>query len=223
MYEKRTDVWAMNSRTYGAKLFLSENDVIPKTSARIRKAFAVESERGQSQFILSKLPVNSFRVEFINGIFPNARFIHIIRHGIEVANSIAKRADQKRWFGGDKWKHLVDYAEEADVGNLVEHCSDNFLRGLLEWRLSVSCAIKSLEELDRNRRIEVRYEDLISESTKVLDKLTPFLGLTDSQDMKDYASENIRRRSTIADGTPFSLAGRIIAGELLDELDYSYG
>ncbi|MBN1225030.1 MAG: sulfotransferase [Candidatus Aminicenantes bacterium] len=38
--------------------------------------------------LIEKLPINNFRLNLILRIFPDARFIHIYRNGLEVARSM---------------------------------------------------------------------------------------------------------------------------------------
>jgi len=46
------------------------------------------------KILLEKTPSNSLRFEFVYNLFPNAKFIHLIRNGIPVAKSA-----KKRWSG----------------------------------------------------------------------------------------------------------------------------
>jgi hypothetical protein len=92
--------------------------------------------------LVEKLPVNTFRIDFIDALFPGALFVHLVRNGIDVARSIGKAANDGWWYtkNGYKWEVLVQYASHMGNGALVGLCTDNIAKGILEWRLSILAA-----------------------------------------------------------------------------------
>ena len=57
----------------------------------IRRAFNQYTERrGKSRF-MEKTPSNCFRLPFVHAVLPNARFLHIVRDGRDVARSAVKK------------------------------------------------------------------------------------------------------------------------------------
>lgn len=57
----------------------------------IQKKFSEVSKKGGSEWVLEKTCANSLRVDFIEAIFPDALYIHIIRDGRDVACSARER------------------------------------------------------------------------------------------------------------------------------------
>lgn len=55
-----------------------------------RRQFEAELSKSGKARLLEKTPQNCLRVPFVHSVFPNAKFIHIIRNGLESSLSIAK-------------------------------------------------------------------------------------------------------------------------------------
>ena len=73
--------------------YMTENDYTEAMSAYFRKkVLQVQNLWDRPRFVNKNLQ-NSFRVRLLNLIFPDAKFIHIIRDGRAVAFSISKKAD----------------------------------------------------------------------------------------------------------------------------------
>lgn len=76
------------------------NDEIPSDRAShvrtyIRKSFQrIWRETGKPRFVVEKTCANSLRVPFVDAVMPEAKYIHIVRDGIDVVASA-----QKRWRG----------------------------------------------------------------------------------------------------------------------------
>ncbi len=195
-YEPRTDIWSFMAARRGGRLVLTDKDARPDLAARMAHAFSFEVERMKAVYLVEKLPINAFRVPFIAALFPEARFIHVVRNGLEVADSIAERARVGSWYGYQdyKWKQLAAHAEARGEDELVPLCDDGFHRGLLEWRLSVEAARSSLANLPSDRVLELRYETLVGESDKVCDQLAAFIGVEPSPEMYEFAAKEIAGR-----------------------------
>jgi len=222
-YESKTDIWSEKAQLHGGKLKLTASDLKDDAAAQIYRKFSVEVRSQRAQRLVEKLPINSFRISFINRLFPDSLFVHIIRNGIEVAQSIAERAEVQPWFGSGnyKWQLLCEYAWERGEGELVALCTDNLLKGMLEWRLSVSSAIEGLASLPSDRRLNVRYEDLVQDPIGVCASLESFIGLNPSVEMRQFAANQIYRRSSSVSIVSLSPVMRQISADLLTQLNYA--
>jgi hypothetical protein len=124
---------------------------------------------------VEKSPINALRIGYLDAVAPEARFVHIVRDGIDVTRSIERMAAVTRrmafrpplneWWGvGEaKWTALVRDGRAAgyypdEVGQLTTDAQ----RGAYEWLLS-------LREVDgwrarlESRFIELRYQDLTND------------------------------------------------------------
>ncbi len=221
-HEPQTDIWSENSQLNGGKLMLTATDFSEAAATRIYNAFAVEVRTQGKHRLVEKLPINSFRIEFINRLFPEALFIHIIRNGIEVAHSIAEFSNRKPWFGYKeyKWRLLAKYAIQKGYGSFVDLCTDNILRGMLEWRLSVLSALEGLNNLSDSRKLEIRYEDLVQDPLSICKSLENFIGVKPDSEMQAFAVTEIKRKVRSVDLTSINNSMYQIGGSLLAELGY---
>lgn len=66
---------------------LDADDATPAIKARIRSAFGRFLARSGRARFAEKTPINCLRVPFVHEVFPDARFVHLIRNGVEVSMS----------------------------------------------------------------------------------------------------------------------------------------
>lgn len=98
------------------------------------------------------------RMHIMANIFPNAKFIHIIRDGRDVANSVIKLP----WGPNDIIAAAEWWNEYIRLGRAVGFA------------------------LGENRYTEVKYEDLVENSRIELERLCAFIGENYSDDMINY-------------------------------------
>ncbi len=102
------------------------------------------------------------RMHVINKIFPKAKFIHIVRDGRDVANSVLKMP----WGPSD----LIQAAE------------------WWHWHIKLGRCMGAI--LGESRYTEVRYEDLVNDPELELKRLCQFIGIQFSADMLNYHKKN---------------------------------
>jgi hypothetical protein len=113
------------------KLVFTESDVNPRKTRALKKLFALELRRSRRSILVEKLPINNFRLPFIRAMFPDCRFIHIWRNGLEVARSIEAMSIQGRWFRSDqyRWNMLAEYAQSMpETAHLPALCQSYYER-----------------------------------------------------------------------------------------------
>jgi hypothetical protein len=115
-----------------------------------------------------KTPADIRHLDFLLKLAPNAFYIHITRDGRDVAMSqLAKR--------GSFFDDLKEY-RRIGFANLLQRWA--------EWE----GRIRSLLYRDGVRVVHVKYEDLIADPARELERITAFLGLPFEAGMLDYAS-----------------------------------
>jgi len=215
-----TDIWTDKAAVRNGKIILTSTDADNIKSKRLRKLFWLETIMPKKPVFIEKLPINNFRLDFINSIFPDARYLHIYRNGLEVAKSIEKIADTGRWFGKTKekykWKQLVEIAKkENQTHTLSELCTNNFEKGLLEWRLSTEAVVSFSKNLPPDRFIEVSYDSFITKPLDVIEEIFSFIGIDNETEVISFLNKNISRRSKKIDSRSLLEKEKIIGGDLL--------
>lgn len=171
-----TDVLQLYSRGHHHRSLLDGSFVTAAAQERFRQLLAAPA----GMTLVEKSPINSLRIGYLDALIPGARFVHIVRDGIDVVRSIEKIAQVTRrmafrqplndWWGvGDaKWASLVHDGRSAGYyPDEVEQLSTDSQRGAYEWLIS-------LREVDAwrtdlgSRFIELRYQDLTKRPTEVL-------------------------------------------------------
>ena len=171
---------------------------------------------GKTRFV-NKHPRNSVRIDYLRRVFPDARFIHVIRDGRAVVSSMvtqirSRARRQKQPMGGfcrpPGWRALLR-------DDLVEQTA-------LQWQAIVRHVRGCRATLGADYR-EVRYEELCAQPREVSRALFEFSGLAAGEAQLAGVPERPLERS---DGWRERLTAPEIAtvekaaGDLLAELGY---
>jgi hypothetical protein len=148
-----------------------------------------------------KCPLATYTLPIWLDVFPTAKVIHIYRHGVDVANSLRKRAlnDLKRTPRQELYyKFPFLHWMKPKVGGFVAGMRCATLDGAFSlWEEYLSEARSQTQKLG-NRATEVRYEDFLSEPNRGLKQLTQFCSLTVSDDKLEKATAQITRERAYA-------------------------
>ena len=213
-----TDIWTSYASSRNGKLVLTAADVDHRKTKKLSRLFRFQTIKSGRPVLIEKLPINNFRLNFIHQMFPDARFIHIYRNGLEVARSIAKLNERTDWFGTDsyKWSKLIEYALNSDEFNhLPNLATSDFDKGLLEWRLSTEAAVKFLRNLPDDAFFEFNYEELIEHPIETISQVLKFVGLDDDDEVNNFVSKNLVRQSDQMGQCKISEKERTLGGKLL--------
>lgn len=213
-----TDIWSADAAARGGKLCLTGEDVDPDKSRMLARLFRFETIRHRRPVLVEKLPINNFRLPFLHKIFPDARFIHIYRSGLEVARSIEKLSSEGHWFGADnyKWDRLVEYASgRNDTKGIPSLCTGDFDKGLLEWRLSTESAVEFLRGVSSEAFIEVNYGHFVDAAPATIARILDFIGIDDDPEVNAFVAGTVARRSSKLAPDGISAKARLIGGKLL--------
>jgi Sulfotransferase family len=138
---------------------------------------------------VEKSPINTLRIGYLDAVASEARFVHIVRDGINVTRSIEQMAAVTRkmvfrpplneWWGvGEaKWAALVRDGQAAGYyPDEVAQLTTDAQRGAYEWLLSLR-EVEGWRERLGPRFVELRYQDLVSDPEKTLRTLMDGVGL----------------------------------------------
>ena len=88
------NIWAEDTKN--PVLFADKKDVNHDKNTLLRKLFFREQVLGNAKILIEKLPINNFRLDFLQKSFPEAKYIYLTRNGLEVSKSIEKRIQKKK-------------------------------------------------------------------------------------------------------------------------------
>ena len=150
--------------------YMTENDYTEEMAAYFRKkVLQVQNLWGRPRFVNKNLQ-NSFRVRLLNLIFPDAKFIHIIRDGRAVAFSLLnKKAD------GATSPILIVGFKDILRDKYQLNRSELYNYGLA-WKEYVTKA-REATAIAKGRYYEVRYEKLVREPYNELRHIIDFCEL----------------------------------------------
>lgn len=119
-------------------------------------------ERGRDREACAfKDPRLTFTLPVWLDVFPEARVVHVLRHGLDVVESLMarRRAVERRWLRGDAPAASELLRTNRAVANLMATDRDACFE---HWRLYVEAATRAVERLGPERAATVRYEDLVA-------------------------------------------------------------
>jgi len=175
------------SEPMAAHFVLAEPEAAEQLAARTRETLAAKLEQyaGPSGWQLEtgakelpafgwKDPRNTFTLPVWKQVFPNLRTIHIVRHGVDVAASLARRhAEALRAATGESVPSALTVIKDHALGVLSSRRGWTLAEALTMWEQYVEKARQESAALGE-RALEVRYEDLLTQPERVIPAIAKF-------------------------------------------------
>ena len=217
-----------------AEYRLSETDVSESTIRTAKRIFGSYLKTVGASRLVDKYPELVFRVPFVRQIFPDAKFIFLVRNGWDTCQSIdnwSKRLgtnvkeDTHDWWGVNnrKWNLLVDrvVATNPDLKDniaAIKAYSDHTNMAAVEWILTMQEGLKLAQQYPDDLYL-LKYEDLASQPQTTLEKLLDFCELPGDEKMITYANQTLSSRQSYQE---FSLPPEIapLFAKTMTELGY---
>jgi hypothetical protein len=153
---------------------LTAADVTPWLAARTRSFFELRAKAQRREVFLHKF-TGWPRAGFLAEVFPEARFIHVVRDGRAVANSWLQMDWWQGFNGPDHWQWgPLPQAYEAEWRK--SEFSFPVLAGVL-WKLLIDAHDSAAARLPKDRWLEVRYEDVVASPDRAFAEMLDFSGL----------------------------------------------
>jgi hypothetical protein len=182
---------------------------------------------------VEKTPQNCFIMDFLAQTFPDAKFVHIIRDGRDVALSYSKKpwlqvsqAESGKFEpGGYRYGPYARFWVEPERIREFETTSD-IHRCIWAWRRFTESAIKAGSKLPPIRYYEVRYETLVSNPASEANRLLDFLAIYNPQSRHLFIQAAGKAQSDLIGRWKNELAGDRLkeiyaeTGQLLKQLGY---
>lgn len=172
------------------------------------------------RYLVEKTSANTLRVPFVHSVLPEARFVHILRDGVDVVESarrswmsppgldyLLRRALAQPWAAMRQgWGyarnlargHLQGTPERSLWGPRYPGMAQDVDRYSLlqvcarQWRACATATLDALSDVPDRQVFTLRYETLVS-SPKVVEDLAAFLGLPDSPEVIDHYTATVCR------------------------------
>lgn len=193
----------------------------PRVQRYMRRQFELLSRRRGRAHVVEKTCANSLRVGFVERIFPDARYLFIVRDGVDVVASAMQRwtapFDLAYTLRKLRYAPLTDlpaYAARflanrlhrlttADkrlatwgpvFAGMREVASELPLEELcaMQWKACVERAREGLERLPPERVFRLRYEEFATEPESVTGRICDFLGVEADGELIRAAAGKVR-------------------------------
>ncbi|MBL1217751.1 MAG: hypothetical protein D8M59_09670 [Planctomycetes bacterium] len=161
----------------------------PRIVRRIRRRFHAYQHAHGNRRIMEKTPSNCLRVPFVNAVFPESLFIHMVRDGRDVVSSTLPFWNRQRgmrrvrrrlyltpfwqwplfipWFARDWMAPRFGLAPRIARWGLVYPGMEQDRQRLTleeliawQWVMAVETALKDFESIEPDRIVFWRYEDV---------------------------------------------------------------
>jgi len=201
-------IWSYGKPGAASDLRAAE-EASPATKKYIRNRFYYFLKNSRKRVFMEKTPSNVFRVPFINEVFPEARFIHIVRDGRDVSLSA-----EKKWTSRPDRSAILRRLTRFEVPlkdlpfYLIDALRDVIGRTLFpgkgfvwgprfegiqayraqhnvietcarQWVESMTAMAKDLKSIEQGRVHTVYYDNILDEPKTQILSLLTFAGLDD--------------------------------------------
>jgi len=156
---------------------LTADDVTPRVAALLTSALEriPTSKRHRLLIKVTGWP----RVGFLKTLFPEAHFIHIVRDGRAVVNSMLQVRWWWGWRGPENWRWGPLTEEQYEEWKF--HKFSFVALAALEWKLLMKAYEKACGSLNEEHLFTLRYEDLCADPRSTFRMVMDFCDLPWSQ------------------------------------------
>jgi hypothetical protein len=154
---------------------LTAEDLTPWLAKRLRAAFTARAAR-QRTAVFSHKFTGWPRTGLLAAAFPGCRFVHVVRDGRAVANSLLQMPWWAGYAGPQAWRYGPLPPEYQE---LWERSGRSFvvLAGLT-WRLLMDAYLAAEQAAVPGSWLTVRYEDVVAEPREHFERMLAHVGLS---------------------------------------------
>ena len=218
-----------------AKYRLAAEDATDDMRQRATQMFGAYLTATRSKRIVDKYPELIFRVDFVRALFPDARFIFLVRNGWDTCHSIANwsqrlgiqvKGEKHDWWGVNdrKWKLIAEQLVKTDsafaeIADEVKQFERHLDRAAIEWIVTMQEGLRLLQESPDCIHL-LHFEDLTDEPDDALAELSHFCELPPDKTFHAYARQTLH---PVPARKPFDLHPKIapVFHEIMEKLRYN--
>lgn len=213
-------IWRYGNAFYESDEF-SVNMARPEVCRYIRRKFSWVATKYNAHTVVEKTCANSLRVDFVNKVVPESKYIFIHRDGLDASGSSIKRwtaeldipylmkkarfvplIDLPYYTSRYLWNRLYRLnSKERRVAvwgpksdNLNQLVKTHQLDELcaIQWKRCVDSSTESFHRMDSSKWIKVAYEDFVCDPKNQLKRIMNFLGIEIKENEIKYAVSGVQ-------------------------------
>jgi hypothetical protein len=147
-------------------------DLTPRSARRIGRALSRLSTGRRTHL---SLKITGWpRVTFLRALFPDARFVHIVRDGRAVVNSLIATDWWRGWQGPQQWRWGELSAEHQETW--LAHDRSFVALAAIQYNIILDSVLAAATDLPADCYLEMRYEDLCADPPATLQQVCNFAG-----------------------------------------------
>jgi hypothetical protein len=189
-----------------ARYRLDESDADQEVKRNAHRLFGAYLTTVLSSRLVDKYPELLFRIPFVREIFPDARFIFLVRNGWDTCSSIdkwsARCGEQENgevhdWWGVDqrKWNIMLEELIEPDpyfsgLKTVIHTLEKHTDMAALEWIVTMREGLQRLQDNPDCIHM-VRYEELADSPREILSGIASFAGLAEDETFLRYGESTL--------------------------------
>lgn len=146
---------------------------------------------------IEQTPESTFLIPELAAAFPQAKFVHMVRDGRDVATSLLEKGWMAREGtddGGNPYGSYARFWVEPERAKEFSEASEATRCGWA-WRRYETAAQLALAELPPERSLTIRYEEMARNPATMADRLAKFLSLPNQVDRVHQALSGVHARS----------------------------
>ncbi len=217
-FEPRT-IWMYGDPSRKNDQF-TEVDATDKVKRYIRKRFLKYQQKHGNRRVMEKTPSNVLRVPYVNAIFPESKFLYIIREPLANLSSAEIRWQYRsnwhrlwerflecpksqvpHYFGRfiiDRYKHYIKRSKYFSMWGIrypeiYEDLKTLTVEEIIakQWVAGSVQAGKDILEIDPSRVMSIRYEDFVSNPVEMYRSIGDYFNLTVTYTIEKQLSEMV--------------------------------
>jgi len=187
-----------------ADYIMHANDASFEIGKKVKSIYSSFLNRSGSNRIVDKFPEMIFRIEFLNALFENAKYIFLYRNPWETIASTALWSEKnshsgknENWWGVNnrKWKLLVNQVVPTDASlsghaKMIATLTSQSDKAAVEWIATMNFGMKMLVKFP-GHVLPVKYEQLCTQPEKTLHEICAFTGLSGNNHFISFGKQVI--------------------------------
>lgn len=147
--------------------------LLPHTANCLRERFERILHASGAEVLLSKRISNNRRIPILKQIFPNAKYIHLVRDGRAVAHSLL----QVKW-----WNDHTLYWTGKSPSQMVAEGADPIELAAQNWVEGMRSIEQGIALIQKGQLLEVQYDELLRDPYGQLQHILDFMGVNPQAD-----------------------------------------